>query len=65
MYFDNSFPPEFKVTPTNELINMPRSVRLSGPQPDGVRALDEQEFKAFVKNAAQAIARDLELKNRP
>ena len=65
MYFDNSLPPEFEVTPKPELVNMPRSVALSGPRPGGARTLDEKEFNTFVQNAAQAIARDLNLKNRP
>ena len=57
MYFTDSFPPEFGVTPRPELMNAPESV-ISAAERAG---LDEQ---TFILEAATAIARKLGLAAR-
>lgn len=63
MYFDNSFPPGFGVTPRPELINQPQEVIAPGlsqlPAPG--KPLAGQAFERFVSGTAQEIARRLGL----
>lgn len=64
MYFDDSFPPEYEVTPKAELINAPRLVRPDdlAEVPEPGRPLSEQALEAFVSRMSAEIARILELK---
>jgi threonine synthase len=63
MYFDNSFPPGFGVTPRPELINQPQEVIAPGlselPAPG--KPLAGPAFDRFVSATAREIARRLGL----
>ncbi|MFH1057533.1 MAG: threonine synthase [Pseudomonadota bacterium] len=63
MYFDNSFPPGFGVTPRPELVNHPQAVVAPGltelPAPG--RPLAGEAFQRFVAATAREIARRLGL----
>ena len=66
MYFENRFPPEFKITPKKNLQNAPRLIR---PQdldvvPTAEKPLEGKEFERFVKRTAEAIADELNLVRR-
>lgn len=64
MYFENSFPPEFEITPDPNLINAP--VLVHPKELDKVPApgepLDADEFEVFVKRVSEEIAGMLHLK---
>jgi threonine synthase len=65
MYFEDSFPPEFGVTPRPELVNAPQEVVAEGvslPQPG--RPLEGQELAEFVAATAGEIARRLGLEGK-
>ena len=64
MYFENSFPPEFGVTPRKELVNAPQEVLAGDAQPAPGQPLGDAEFKAFVKATALEIALLLGLEER-
>jgi len=57
MYFENSFPPEYGITPKEELMNAPRRVL----SPEVKAELSAQEFTV---QAAQAVAGVLGLQVR-
>jgi threonine synthase len=61
-YFAGTFEPEFEVTPKQELQNAPQLVRIPAgvPQPDA-RKLNAEEFSAFVRYTAGAVAQMLGL----
>jgi len=67
MYFDNTFPDEFEITPAPELVNRPVLVRPGTidrfPAPGN--PLDTGDFKRFVKATCEYIAKDLNLKKAP
>jgi len=64
MYFDNTFPDEFQITPDPALVNRPVFVHPKTinrfPAPGTV--LDTDDFKRFVEAASEYIANDLNLK---
>ncbi len=66
MYFENSFPPEYGITPRPELINLPAFVRPSDldavPAPGA--PLQGEKFQRFVRRTAEEIAARLQLKKR-
>jgi threonine synthase len=66
MYFQNSFPPEFGVTPAEELKNAPSLVKPERlrkfPQPG--KPLQGEDMKRFIAETAAEIARILSLKKR-
>ena len=64
MYFEDSFPPEFGVTPRQELVNAPQEVLAGDVQPAPGQPLGDAEFKAFVEATALEIARHLGLEER-
>jgi threonine synthase len=64
MYFDNSFPPEFEITPNPELTNRPQAVAVSGPCPQPGRPLYGEELNGFVEKTALSIADRLDLRSR-
>ncbi len=65
MYFDDSFPPDYGVTPKEELRNRPIYVRPEklGKVP-GEGTLDRDEFEQFVSACAEEIASILGLEKR-
>lgn len=64
MYFEDSFPLEFGVTPRQELVNAPQEVLAGDAQPAPGQPLGDAEFKAFVEATALEIARRLGLEER-
>ncbi|MFH1034477.1 MAG: threonine synthase [Pseudomonadota bacterium] len=66
MYFEDSFPPEFGVSPRRELINLPQDVLAPGlaelPAPG--KPLEGEAFQRFVEATAGEIARRLGLAER-
>ncbi len=64
MYFENTFPAEYEVTPNPEMINAPELVRpedlLQVPEPG--RPLHGQPLDQFVKRTSEEIAQKLNLK---
>jgi threonine synthase len=66
MYFDNTFPPGFGVTPRPELVNAPQQVRPAGVSqfPAPGKPLAGEAFQAFVKATAEEVARRLGLEAR-
>jgi len=66
MYFENSFPPEFEISPRPELMNAPTLVRPKDlahvPAPG--KPLDGEEFQQFVKRTSEEIASALALTRR-
>ncbi|MBW1713224.1 MAG: threonine synthase [Deltaproteobacteria bacterium] len=62
MYFEDSFPPEFEISPRQELQNRPRLIKPQDtpcPAPD--RPLGGKELEEFVAAAARMIAEKLGL----
>ncbi len=61
-YFSDSFEPEFEVIPRRELQNAPHLVNIPAgvPRPD-LKPLSEEEFHAFVRFTAGAVAEHLGL----
>ncbi len=64
MYFQNSFPPEFQVTPDPQLANAPQYARPAHIQqiPEPGKPLSGEAFSQFVTAVATEIAEKLELK---
>ncbi|MDY6824357.1 MAG: threonine synthase [Thermodesulfobacteriota bacterium] len=63
MYFDNSFPPQYDITPNPALINTPQLVEAEGVEkPAEGKPLDKEALTAFVKETAREIANRLDLK---
>jgi threonine synthase len=66
MYFEQQFPPDYKITPRQELINTPVYVHPSDldkvPAPG--RPLAGQDFERFVERMAEEISKMLDLKKR-
>ena len=66
MYFEDSFPPEFEVTPRPELVNLPEQVIAPGlsrlPAPG--KPLTGEEFERFVEATAREVARRLSLEEK-
>ena len=66
MYFQNSFPEEFHVTPRPELVNTPILVKPSGLErmPEPGKPLSGDAFQKFVDQVAREIATILDLTER-
>jgi threonine synthase len=66
MYFEDSFPPEFGVTPRRELVNLPQEVVAPGLSalPAAGKPLEGAEFQRFVEATSQEIARRLGLEQK-
>jgi len=64
MYFEDSFPPDFGVTPRKELVNAPQEVVAGAKQPQPGRPLEGEEFAGFVEATALEIAKRLGLEAR-
>jgi threonine synthase len=66
MYFDDSFPPEFGVTPRPELVNRPEEVVAEGLDklPEPGRPLEGDDFARYVTLTGEEIARRLGLEKR-
>ncbi|CAD7779331.1 hypothetical protein BLFGPEAP_02226 [Candidatus Methanoperedenaceae archaeon GB50] len=65
MYFEDKFPPEYEVSPREELKNAPQLVRPSDITyfPDE-KILGPEEFKEFITKTARTIADWLNLKKK-
>jgi len=64
MYFANSFPPEFEITPDADLINAPLYIQPNDltKVPAAGKPLQEAELEQFVKRMSEEIAVNLGLK---
>jgi threonine synthase len=64
MYFENTFPDEYEVTPRNDLVNTPKLVRPSDLKqvPEPGRPLEGELLKQFVQRVSEDIATLLDLK---
>ncbi len=64
MYFEDSFPPEYGVTPKPELINAPELIRPADLEavPEPGRPLSGAKLDRFVARMAEEIAKILDLK---
>ena len=64
MYFENTFPPEYEVTPRPELVNAPTLMRPADLErvPAPGQPLEGADFEKFVTRTAEEIARALDLK---
>ena len=64
MYFKNSFPPDFKISPDPGLVNTPVYIHPEDLKnvPAPGKPLSGAEFDLFVKRTAEEIAKDLDLK---
>jgi len=66
MYFEQQFPPDYKISPRRELINIPVYVHPADldkvPAPG--RPLKGKDFEHFVQRTADEISRMLDLKKR-
>lgn len=64
MYFENSFPEEFKIVPDNNLINAPKLIKPSDLKktPAPGKPIFGKDFELFVKRVSEDIALDLNLK---
>jgi len=64
MYFENTFPDEYQITPDPTLANTPTLLRPEKVRhfPAPGKPLDVQNFKHFVKEVSEEIARRLNLK---
>jgi threonine synthase len=70
MYFENRFPAEFEITPKESLQNAPILVQPEGLDvfPGPGKPLKGSDFERFVRETAEAIARELGLsrsRNKP
>jgi threonine synthase len=67
MYFNDSFPPEFEITPAPELVNAPIYVHPSDLEhvPGPGRPLNQKELKQFVQRISDEIASALALRKKP
>jgi threonine synthase len=66
MYFEQQFPPEFKIKPQPELINTPSYIHPKGLKriPAPGKPLNEKDFKIFIGRVSEEIAGLLDLKKR-
>jgi threonine synthase len=66
MYFQDTFPPEFGVTPREELKNAPSLIKPERLQrfPQPGKPLQGEDMKRFIEETVAEIARILELKRR-
>jgi len=64
MYFENRFPPEFKISPNPNFINAPVLIHPKDLEkiPAPGKPLLGAELKQFVKRVSEEIAKDLDLK---
>lgn len=64
MYFDNSFPPEFEVTPKEELVNYPVLIKPDDLEkyPEAGKPLADDDMAVFVSRMSEEIASSLDLK---
>jgi len=66
MYFENSFPADFGITPNPDLVNQPVYIRPADlnrvPAPGA--PLEGEEFHRFVRRTAEAIAERLNLREK-
>lgn len=64
MYFQNTFPPAFKITPKAELVNRPVLIELQdgAPMPTQEKPLLGADLESFVQSVAEKIASALNLK---
>lgn len=64
MYFENTFPDDFEITPDPELINAPRLIRPKdlAEVPEPGKPLKGEAFQQFVSRVSEEIAKMLELK---
>jgi len=62
--FNNSFPPEFGVSPDPDLINTPIMVHPEDIEkvPAPGKPLESEDFKRFVRRVSEEIAKSLDLK---
>ncbi|MCP4688188.1 MAG: threonine synthase [Desulfobacterales bacterium] len=67
MYFQNSFPGEFGISPSPDLVNAPMYVRPDDLEkvPGPGAPLDGDDMKRFVRGVSEEIARRLDLEKRP
>jgi threonine synthase len=65
MYFEQSFPPEYEVSPDATLINRPIRVQPPGPVPTPKKVLSETEMTQFVATVSKFIATALDLDRGP
>ncbi|RLC19808.1 MAG: threonine synthase, partial [Deltaproteobacteria bacterium] len=67
MYFQNTFGPEFHVTPREELRNAPVAVQPEGLEkyPEPGRPLSGKDMEEFVRRTTREIARILDLEGEP
>ena len=65
-YFQNSFAPEYNITPLDDLVNHPHLIRPKDIQrmPEPGNPLTGDEFQRFVKKTAEQIAEFLNLEKR-
>ncbi len=61
MYFEQSFPSEYEVSPNSNLINRPILVQPPGPVPTPGKTLSEAELSRFVSTVSEFIATSLNL----
>ncbi len=66
MYFNNTFGPEFDVTPRSNLINKPVQIHPKGvsPPPSSGEPLSEEEMDRFIRKMTTEIAEILNLEAR-
>ncbi len=66
MYFEDSFPPEYEVSPRPELVNLPQEVEAlpADELPAPGKPLQGKALERFVAATAREIARRLQLKER-
>ena len=64
LYFTQQFPPDYSISPRQDLINTPHYVHPEDLQkvPAPGRPLDGEDFQYFVKRIAAEIAAELDLK---
>jgi threonine synthase len=64
MYFEQTFPDEYEVTPRNDLMNAPELIRPADLEqvPEPGRPLEGEALRRFIKRVSEEIATILELK---
>ncbi|OQY55734.1 MAG: threonine synthase [Desulfobacteraceae bacterium 4572_88] len=64
MYFENTFPAEFEVSPKSELVNAPMLMRPKDLEkvPAPGKPIEGADFERFVKRTSEEIAKELGLK---
>lgn len=64
MYFNNSFPPEFEISPNPDLMNAPIMIHPEDLEkvPAPGKPLGSEDFKKFVRRISEEIAKALDLK---